>query len=151
MDTARIQDIFEAYFEKYKKPERPHGLVRLLDRVYTGRSFEINLTKCPLGARFKISTTADRGDHGLGCFPGQSGPAGSRAWAGFRAGGFFDRACSRRAACRLCPAFAHGCPALRFSWLSARALKRAGNSGPLRLYPDQHGRRIFSLRMNPYA
>ena len=50
--------IFEAFFEKYKKTEGDKG-----DRtswsahwtVYTsGRSFEINMTKCPRGTRFKI-------------------------------------------------------------------------------------------------
>jgi hypothetical protein len=55
MDTARIQDIFEAYFEKYKKTEGDRTVWSAYWTVFTpGRSFEINLTKCPLGARFKI-------------------------------------------------------------------------------------------------
>lgn len=55
MDTTRIVEVFEAYFEKYKKTEGDRTSWSAHWTVYTsGRSFEINLTKCPLGTRFKI-------------------------------------------------------------------------------------------------
>jgi len=55
MDNARIKDIFEAYFEKYKKTEGDRTSWSAYWTVYTnGRSFEINMTKCPRGTRFKI-------------------------------------------------------------------------------------------------
>lgn len=55
MDNARIQETFEAYFDKYKKTEGDRTVWSAYWTVYTpGRSFEINLTRCPLGTRFKI-------------------------------------------------------------------------------------------------
>lgn len=55
MDAARIIEIFEAFFDKYKKSEGDLTSWSAHWTVYTsGRSFEINLTKCPLGTRFKI-------------------------------------------------------------------------------------------------
>lgn len=55
MDDKRIVDIFEAYFEKYKKTEGDRTSWSAFWTVYTaGRSFEINMTKCPKGTRFKI-------------------------------------------------------------------------------------------------
>lgn len=55
MDSERIKYIFEAYFEKYKKTEGDRTVWSAYWTVYTpGRSFEINLTKCPKGTRFKI-------------------------------------------------------------------------------------------------
>ena len=44
MDNARIREVFEAYFEKYKKTEGDNQ----------GGVFEINMTKCPKGTRFKL-------------------------------------------------------------------------------------------------
>lgn len=55
MDNARIVEVFEAYFEKYKKTEGDRTSWSAYWTVYaSGRSFEINLTKCPRGTRFKI-------------------------------------------------------------------------------------------------
>jgi hypothetical protein len=55
MDAKRITEIFEAFFEKYKKTEGDRTSWSAHWTVYTqGRSFEINLTKCPKGTRFKI-------------------------------------------------------------------------------------------------
>jgi hypothetical protein len=55
MDDRRIMDVFEAYFEKYKKTEGDRTSWSAYWTVYAaGRSFEINLTKCPRGTRFKI-------------------------------------------------------------------------------------------------
>lgn len=55
MDNARIVEVFEAYFEKYKKTEGDRTSWSAFWTVYNaGRSFEINMTKCPRGTRFKI-------------------------------------------------------------------------------------------------
>ena len=55
MENCRIVQIFEAYFEKYKKTEGDRSSWSAYWTVYTtGHSFEINLTKCPRGTRFKI-------------------------------------------------------------------------------------------------
>ena len=55
MDDRRIMEVFEAYFEKYKKTEGDRTSWSAFWTVYTaGRSFEINMTKCPKGTRFKI-------------------------------------------------------------------------------------------------
>lgn len=55
MDDKRIMEVFEAYFEKYKKTEGDRTSWSAHWTVYAaGRSFEINLTKCPRGTRFKI-------------------------------------------------------------------------------------------------
>jgi hypothetical protein len=55
MEAKRIVEVFEAYFEKYKKTEGDRTSWSAHWTVYTtGHSFEINLTKCPKGTRFKI-------------------------------------------------------------------------------------------------
>jgi hypothetical protein len=55
MDKERIVEIFESFFEKYKKTEGDRTSWSAHWTVYTqGHSFEINLTKCPRGTRFKI-------------------------------------------------------------------------------------------------
>lgn len=55
MNNNRIQEIFESYFEKYKKSEGDMTVWSAYWVVYTtGHSFEINMTKCPRGTRFKI-------------------------------------------------------------------------------------------------
>lgn len=55
MENERIVEVFEAYFEKYKKTEGDRTSWSALWTVYSkGHSFEINLTKCPRGIRFKI-------------------------------------------------------------------------------------------------
>jgi hypothetical protein len=55
MDEKQIVRIFEAFFEKYKKTEGDRTSWSAHWTVYTsGRSFEINMTKCPRGTRFKI-------------------------------------------------------------------------------------------------
>lgn len=55
MDTQKIMDIFEAYFEKYKKTEGDRTVWSAYWVVYqSGHSFEINMTKCPRGTRFKV-------------------------------------------------------------------------------------------------
>jgi len=55
MDDKRIVELFESYFEKYKKTEGDRTSWSAFWTVYTaGRSFEINMTKCPKGTRFKI-------------------------------------------------------------------------------------------------
>jgi len=55
MDAQRIVEVFEAYFEKYKKTEGDRTSWSAYWTVYTpGHSFEINMTKCPRGTRFKI-------------------------------------------------------------------------------------------------
>ena len=55
MDNQKIMEIFEAYFEKYKKTEGDMSSWSAYWTIYVnGHSFEINLTKCPRGTRFKI-------------------------------------------------------------------------------------------------
>lgn len=55
MENERIVETFEAYFEKYKKTEGDMSSWSAFWTVYSqGHSFEINLTKCPRGTRFKI-------------------------------------------------------------------------------------------------
>jgi len=55
MDVKQIVEIFEAFFEKFKKTEGDRSSWSAHWTVYTqGHSFEINLTKCPRGTRFKI-------------------------------------------------------------------------------------------------
>lgn len=55
MDNTKIVEVFEAYFEKYKKTEGDRTSWSAYWTVYSsGHSFEINLTKCPRGTRFKI-------------------------------------------------------------------------------------------------
>jgi len=55
MDETQIVEIFEAFFEKYKKTEGDRSSWSAHWTVYNqGHSFEINLTKCPKGTRFKI-------------------------------------------------------------------------------------------------
>ncbi len=55
MDDARIREVFEAYFEKYKKTEGDRTSWSAFWTVYNqGHVFEINMTKCPKGTRFKL-------------------------------------------------------------------------------------------------
>jgi hypothetical protein len=55
MEDKRIMEIFEAYFEKYKKTEGDRTSWSAYWTVYAhGHSFEVNLTKCPRGTRFKV-------------------------------------------------------------------------------------------------
>ena len=55
MEDKKIMEIFEAYFEKYKKTEGDRTSWSAYWTVYThGHSFEVNLTKCPRGTRFKV-------------------------------------------------------------------------------------------------
>ena len=55
MDVRKIRDIFEAYYEKYKKTEGDCGIWSAYWTIHEpGRSFEINLTRGPEGTRFKI-------------------------------------------------------------------------------------------------
>ena len=55
MDDKRIMEVFEAYFEKYKKTEGDRTSWSAHWTVYaSGRSFEINMTKCPRGTTFKL-------------------------------------------------------------------------------------------------
>lgn len=55
MRGEQIMDIFEKYFEKYKKTEGDRSSWSAHWTVYGhGDSFEINMTKCPRGTRFKI-------------------------------------------------------------------------------------------------
>ncbi len=63
MDNERIVEVFEAYFEKYKKTEGDRTSWSAFWTVYSGGgSFEINMTKCPKGTRFKLFR--DRGKIG---------------------------------------------------------------------------------------
>jgi hypothetical protein len=55
MDNERIVEVFEAYFEKYKKTEGDRTSWSAFWTIYSaGGSFEINMTKCPKGTRFKL-------------------------------------------------------------------------------------------------
>lgn len=55
MDNQKTMDLFEAYFEKYKKTEGDMSSWSAYWTIYAqGQSFEINLTKCPRGTIFKI-------------------------------------------------------------------------------------------------
>jgi hypothetical protein len=55
MDRQRVVEIFEAFFEKYKKTEGERTSWSAHWTVYNpGHSFEINLTKCPQGVLFNI-------------------------------------------------------------------------------------------------
>lgn len=55
MDNQKIMGLFEAYFDKYKKTEGDMSSWSAYWTIYgQGQNFEINLTKCPLGTRFKI-------------------------------------------------------------------------------------------------
>lgn len=55
MDPKKIESLFEAYFDKYKKTEGDETSWSAHWTVYApGHSFEINLTKCPRGTIFKI-------------------------------------------------------------------------------------------------
>lgn len=55
MDNSSIREIFEAFFEKYKKSEGDMTVWSAHWTVYTtGHSFEINLTRADLETRFRI-------------------------------------------------------------------------------------------------
>lgn len=55
MKRTEIENIFEAYFEKYKKTEgdRTAWSAVWLETAKTG-VLELNMTKCPKGTTFKI-------------------------------------------------------------------------------------------------
>ncbi|WP_319764211.1 hypothetical protein [Maridesulfovibrio sp.] len=55
MDRAKIENIFEAYFQKYKKTEgdRTAWSAVWLENTPAG-VLELNMTKCPKGTTFKI-------------------------------------------------------------------------------------------------
>ncbi|GAB1410063.1 hypothetical protein MASR1M90_12170 [Desulfovibrionales bacterium] len=55
MNAERVKDIFERYFAKYKKTEGDSTVWSAYWVVYQpGHSFEINMTRCPRGTRFKV-------------------------------------------------------------------------------------------------
>lgn len=55
MTEQDIKNIFEAYFEKYKKTEGDRTSWSAFWADHSGAgTFEINLTKCPKGTRFKL-------------------------------------------------------------------------------------------------
>ncbi len=56
MQNDQIIQIFEAFFEKYKKTEgdRTSWSAHWTEVMPSGASVEINLTKCPAGAIFKV-------------------------------------------------------------------------------------------------
>ncbi|MBU1249029.1 MAG: hypothetical protein KKB70_10055 [Proteobacteria bacterium] len=55
MNREEIRQTFEAYFEKYKKTEGDRTSWSAVWADYsTAGKFEINLTKCPRGTRFKL-------------------------------------------------------------------------------------------------
>ncbi len=56
MERNQIQEIFEAFFEKYKKTEgdRSSWSAHWTETMPSGASVELNLTKCPRGTIFKV-------------------------------------------------------------------------------------------------
>ncbi len=56
MDNTTIQDIFERFFEKYKKTEGDRTVWSAIwgEPMPSGAYVEMNLTKCPRGTVFKI-------------------------------------------------------------------------------------------------
>jgi hypothetical protein len=56
MDPREIQEIFETFFEQYKKTEgdRTSWSAHWTEQMPSGSSVEINLTKCPAGTIFKV-------------------------------------------------------------------------------------------------
>lgn len=55
MTDQDIHETFEAYFEKYKKTEGDESSWSAFWADYSAAGkFEINLTKCPRGTRFKL-------------------------------------------------------------------------------------------------
>lgn len=56
MDRQKIMDIFENFFEKYKKTEgdRTSWSAHWTEQMPSGTSVEVNMTKCPEGTRFKV-------------------------------------------------------------------------------------------------
>ncbi|MFW5837221.1 MAG: hypothetical protein ACOCVM_04390 [Desulfovibrionaceae bacterium] len=55
MDQQQIRDVFEAYFEKYKKTEGDQSSYSAYWAEHTpAGELEINMTKCPAGTIFKI-------------------------------------------------------------------------------------------------
>ena len=56
MDTSEIQEVFEAFFEKYKKTEgdRTAWSAHWTEYMESGDTVQIILTKCPKGDTFKI-------------------------------------------------------------------------------------------------
>lgn len=67
MDNEKIREIFEAYFEKYKKTEGDRTIWSAYWTVYTtGHSFEINMTKQDLDIRFRVFSDGTRIDEFYG-------------------------------------------------------------------------------------
>ncbi|MBN2141324.1 MAG: hypothetical protein JW718_10015 [Desulfovibrionaceae bacterium] len=55
MDRQGIQDIFEAYFQKYKKTEGDESAWSCFwTTIRSGGNLDINMTKCPRGQVFKF-------------------------------------------------------------------------------------------------
>jgi hypothetical protein len=56
MDRQKMIDIFEAFFEKYKKTEgdRTSWSAHWTEQMSSKASVEINMTKCPAGTIFKV-------------------------------------------------------------------------------------------------
>lgn len=56
MEQHEIREIFEAFFEKYKKTEgdRTSWSAHWTERMPSGVDVELNLTKCPQGTTFKV-------------------------------------------------------------------------------------------------
>ncbi|WP_027185481.1 hypothetical protein [Desulfovibrio inopinatus] len=56
MDNSTIRDVFEQFFEKYKKTEgdRTSWSAVWGEPMPSGAYVEINLTKCPKGTTFKF-------------------------------------------------------------------------------------------------
>ena len=56
MNNDDIRNIFEAFFEKYKKTEgdRTSWSAHWNEYMPSGSDVELNLTKCPAGTTFKV-------------------------------------------------------------------------------------------------
>lgn len=56
MEREEIQEIFERFFEKYKKTEgdRTSWSAHWTEYMPSGAAIELNLTKCPKGTRVKV-------------------------------------------------------------------------------------------------
>jgi len=61
MTDQDIHDTFEAFFEKYKKTEGDESSWSAFwADHFAGEKFEINLTKCPRGTRFKLFLNSNK-------------------------------------------------------------------------------------------
>ena len=56
MEREKVKETFEKFFEKYKKTEgdRSSWSAPWFTVSSAGEKFEINMTKCPTGTRFKV-------------------------------------------------------------------------------------------------